>query len=58
MSELKQRITDDMKSAMKAKDKDTLKAIRMILGAIKQIEIDERIELEDMQVLAVIQKMV
>jgi uncharacterized protein YqeY len=58
MSELKARITEDMKSAMKAKDKDALKAIRMILGAIKQKEIDDRIELDDMQVLAVIQKMV
>ena len=47
-----------MKSAMKAKDKDALKAIRMVLGAIKQKEVDERIELDDAQVLAVIQKMV
>ncbi len=58
MSELKGRITADMKSAMKAKDKETLKAIRMILGAIKQKEVDERIELNDTQILAVIQKMV
>ncbi len=58
MSELKLRITDDMKSAMKAKDKDALKAVRMIVGAIKQREVDERIELDDAQVLAVIQKMV
>ena len=58
MSELKQRITDDMKSAMKAKDKQALKAVRMIIGAIKQKEIDERIELDDAQVLTVIQKMV
>ena len=58
MSELKQRITDDMKSAMKAKDKQALKAVRMILGAIIQREIDERIELDDAQVMAVIQKMV
>ena len=58
MSELKQRITEDMKSAMRAKDKERLKAIRMILGAIKQREVDERIELVDEQVLAVIQKMV
>jgi uncharacterized protein YqeY len=58
MSELKTRITEDMKSAMKAKDKDALKAVRMILGAIKQKEVDERIELDDTQVLAVIQKMV
>ena len=58
MSQLKKRITDDMKSAMKAKDKQTLKAVRMILGAIKQKEIDDRIELNDSQVLTVIQKMV
>jgi uncharacterized protein YqeY len=47
-----------MKLAMKAQDKPALKAIRMILGAIKQKEIDERIELDDNQVMAVIQKMV
>lgn len=58
MSQLKQLITNDMKLAMKAKDKSALKAIRMILGAIKQKEIDERIELTDGQALSVIQKMV
>ena len=58
MSQLKQLITNDMKLAMKAKDKSALKAIRMILGAIKQKEIDDRIELDDAQVLVVIQKMV
>ena len=58
MSKLKQLITDDMKLAIKAQDKPALKAIRMILGAIKQKEIDERIELDDNQVMAVIQKMV
>ena len=58
MSQLKNRITDDMKLAMKAKDKQALKAVRMILGAIKQKEVDERIELDDAQVMAVIQKMV
>ena len=58
MSQLKKRITDDMKLAMKAKDKQTLKAVRMILGAIKQKEVDDRIELDDAQVMAVIQKMV
>ena len=47
-----------MKLAMKAKDKDALKAVRMIVGAIKQREVDERIELDDAQVLVVIQKMV
>ena len=58
MSELKQQITNDMKLAMKAKDKPALKAVRMILGAIKQKEIDDRIELNDTQVSVVIQKMV
>ena len=58
MSQLKQLITDDMKLALKAQDKSALKAIRMILGAIKQKEIDERIDLDDTQVMAVIQKMV
>jgi uncharacterized protein YqeY len=58
MSQLKQLITNDMKLAMKAQDKPALKAIRMILGAIKQKEIDDRIELNNSQVLTVIQKMV
>ena len=58
MSKLKQLITDDMKLALKAQDKSALKAIRMILGAIKQKEIDDRIDLNDNQVMAVIQKMV
>ena len=58
MSDLKARITNDMKVAMKAKDKQAVKAVRMILGAIKQREVDERIELDDAEVLAVIQKMV
>ena len=58
MSQLKQLITNDMKLALKAQDKSALKAIRMILGAIKQKEIDERIDLDDSQVMAVIQKMV
>ena len=58
MSELKQRITADMKSAMKAKDKEFLRATRMIIEAIKQKEVDERVELDDPQVLTVINKMV
>ncbi|MEW8043260.1 MAG: GatB/YqeY domain-containing protein [gamma proteobacterium symbiont of Phacoides pectinatus] len=55
---LKQRITDDMKSAMKAGDKPRLGAIRLLLAAIKQREVDERIELNDEQVLADLDKMV
>ena len=58
MSELKKRISGDMKSAMKAKDRQALKAVRMILEAIKKKEIDERIEIDDAQVMTVIQKMV
>jgi uncharacterized protein YqeY len=55
---LKQRIQDDMKTAMKAGDKVRLGVIRLILAAIKQREVDERIELDDTQVLAVLDKMV
>lgn len=55
---LTQRITEDMKSSMRARDKERLTTIRLILAAIKQREVDERIELDDTQVLAVIDKMV
>ena len=55
---LKARITDDMKSAMKAGDKDRLKVVRQMLAAIKQVEIDKRIELDDAAILAVLEKMV
>ena len=55
---LKQRITDDMKNAMRAKDKKRLGVIRLILAAIKQKEIDERIELTDADVLTILDKMV
>ena len=55
---LKQRLTDDMKAAMKGGDKPRLAVIRLILAAIKQREVDERIELDDEQVLAVLDKMV
>jgi uncharacterized protein len=55
---LKTRLTDDMKAAMKAGDKDTLGVIRLANAAIKQREVDERIELDDAQVLAVLEKMV
>ncbi len=54
---LKARITDDMKSAMKAKETARLGAIRLLLAAIKQKEVDERIELDDAAVIAVIEKM-
>jgi len=57
MSELKQQITSEMKAAMRAKDKERLKTIRMILAELKRIEVDERIELDDTRVLAVLDKM-
>ena len=55
---LKGQIREDMKTAMKAGDKDRLKVVRLILAAIKQIEIDERIERDGAAVLAVLNKMV
>ncbi len=54
---LKARITDDMKQAMRAKDAARLSAIRLLLAAIKQKEVDERIELDDAQVLAVVERL-
>jgi uncharacterized protein YqeY len=56
--ELKDRITADMKTAMRAGEKDRLGVIRMLLAAIKQREVDERKELTDADVLAVLEKMV
>ena len=55
---LKQQLTDDMKTAMKAGEKERLGVIRLINAAIKQREVDERIELDDAAVLAVLEKMV
>ncbi|PZO62606.1 MAG: glutamyl-tRNA amidotransferase [Pseudoxanthomonas suwonensis] len=55
---LKARLTEDMKAAMKSGEKDTLAVIRLINAAIKQKEVDERIQLDDAQVLAVLEKMV
>ena len=54
---LKERINEDMKAAMRAREADRLSAIRMLLAAIKQREIDERIELGDAQVVAVVDKL-
>ena len=54
---LKARITEDMKAAMRAKDSARLSTIRMLLAAVKQREVDERIELTDADVLGVIEKM-
>jgi uncharacterized protein YqeY len=55
---LKERITEDMKSAMRSGEKERLATIRLITAAIKQREVDERIMLDDVQVLSVIEKMV
>jgi len=55
---LRQRIQDDMKAALKAGDKRRLGVIRLILAAVKQREVDERIELDDTQVLVVLDKLV
>jgi len=55
---LKERITEDMKTAMRAAEKERLATVRLLLAAIKQREVDERIALDDTQVLAVIEKMI
>jgi uncharacterized protein YqeY len=55
---LKERITDDMKAAMRSGDKERLGVIRMITSAIKQREVDERITLDDAQVMSVLEKMI
>ena len=55
---LKERISEDMKAAMRAKDSERLGTIRMLQAAIKQREVDERITLDDAQILAVLEKMV
>jgi uncharacterized protein YqeY len=55
---LKDRLTEDMKTAMRAADKERLGTVRLALAAIKQREVDERITLDDGQVLAVLEKMI
>ncbi len=55
---LKERITEDMKAAMRAGEKDRLATIRLVLAAVKQIEVDERIALDEARMLAVLEKMV
>lgn len=55
---LKERITQDMKAAMRAKDAERLGTIRMITAAIKQREVDERITLDDSMVMAIVEKMI
>jgi uncharacterized protein len=58
MSELLNKIKSDMKDAMRAKEKVRLNAIRMALAAVKQIEVDQRVEIQDSDVLAVLDKMI
>jgi uncharacterized protein YqeY len=58
VSDLKGRITEDMKAAMRSGEKERLGVIRMITSAIKQREVDERITLDDAQVLSVLEKMI
>ena len=55
---LKQRITDDMKAAMRAKEAERLNTIRMLLAAMKQKEVDERIELDDTLIVAIVDKLI
>ena len=57
MATLRQRLQDDMKAAMKAGEKERLGVIRLILAAVKQREVDERIVLDDEQIIAVLDKM-
>ena len=56
-STLKPQLITDMKSSMKSGDKHRLGVVRLILAAVKQIEVDERIELDDARILAVLDKM-
>lgn len=56
MSQLKQRLTDDMKSAMRAKEKDRLMTIRTLLAAVKQQEVDTREDVDDAAILAILDK--
>lgn len=58
MSSIKDKLTEDMKTAMRAKDKDRLGAIRLALSAVKQREVDERIQLDDTQLLVILDKMI
>jgi len=58
MSSLKDQITEDMKNAMRAKDSERLGAIRLLLAACKQKEVDERIVLDDLTVIAIVDKLI
>ena len=58
MSSLKNQITEDMKTAMRAKDAERLGTIRLLLAACKQKEVDERVELDDAMVVAIVDKLI
>jgi uncharacterized protein YqeY len=58
MMSLKEQITEDMKNAMRAKDTGRLGTIRLLLAAMKQKEVDERIELDDAAVIAIVEKLI
>ena len=58
MTTLKERITEDMKAAMRAKESDRLSTIRMLLAACKQKEVDERVELDDAAVIGIVDKLI
>jgi uncharacterized protein YqeY len=58
MAELRNQLNDAIKDAMRAKDKDRLSTLRMASAAIKQVEVDERIELDDTRILAILDKMI
>lgn len=55
---LKDQITDDMKAAMRAKDSERLSTIRLLIAEIKRKEVDERVEVDDVQVVAIVEKMI
>ncbi len=57
MSELKQRITEAMKDAMRAKDKERLGTIRLMMSEFKRIEVDERVDLDDARIITILDKM-
>lgn len=57
MSDLKKHIQEDMKAAMRSQEKQRLDTIRLILAAVKQVEVDERIEMDDARLLAILDKM-
>ncbi|OGV50080.1 MAG: glutamyl-tRNA amidotransferase [Legionellales bacterium RIFCSPHIGHO2_12_FULL_42_9] len=54
---LKEQISSDLKDAMRARDKQTLEALRLVMAAIKQVEVDERIELDDSRIIAILDKL-